>query len=232
MTVLTDQEYEAALEQVAEYEQRVAESDRLAQRDSLRVAEVLDRLYRDEHWVAERNTQRTKTAKTPAGGRPVDPTSRSQFSTWVRDRYNRVAPSRTYQLLDAWKIRTEFLPQVERTPSQEVQLRPLKSLLSVANGQGVRIPDVWDLACKLAADDGRDQPTSEHVKRGIAEWRRLHLSHAQQRQERAEDSAWVKERKAEAAWKELLRVGADEQINAFIDTVRADIEQWQATHGQ
>lgn len=229
--VLTDAEYEAALAELAEYERRIAESDRLAQRDSLAVAETLDRLYRDQRWVEERNTQRAATAKTSRGARNVDPTSRSQFSTWVRDRYNRFAPQRTYQLLDAYSIRSKFLNTVETLPRAEAQLRPLKSLLSVANGQGARIPEVWDIACKLAAEDLRDQPTSEDVKHAIAEWRRLHLPPAQQRQERAEDRAWVKERKAVAAWKELFAVGADEHINAFLDTVRADVEKWQAEHG-
>lgn len=230
MTAMTKAQYAAALAELAEYERRVAESDRLAQRDSLKVAAVLDRLYRDQRWVAERNAERTATAKTARGGRPVDPTSRSQFSTWVRSRYNRFAPQVVYRLLDAQAITTSFLTRGEVTPTQERQVRPLKSLLSVANGQGVRIPEVWDLACKLAADAGRDQPTSEDVKHGIAEWRRIHLPAAQQRQERAEDRAWVKERKAVAAWKELFAVGADEHINAFLDTVRADVERWQAEH--
>ncbi len=223
MTALTQEEYNAALAALAAYEARIAESDLLAQRDSIRVAEILDRLYHDGRWVAERNEQRVARAKTPRGGRPVDPASRSQFSTWVRDRYNRLAPSTTYRLLDAQRIATEFLRHGERTPSQEAQLRPLKPLLSKANGSGARIPEVWDMACNLAADDGRDQPTSEDVKRGIAEWRREHLTQTQVRRERAEDHAWVKERQAEAAWKELLRVGGSEHINAFIDTIRADI---------
>jgi len=231
MSALTEQEYAAALADLAEYEQRIAESDRLAQRDSLAVAETLDRLYRDPRWVEERNEQRTATAKTARGGRPVDPTSRSQFSTWVRNRERAgidvppIAPSRTYQLLDAYMIRTSFFHGVEITPVAEWQVRPLKSLLSVANGQGARIPEVWDLACKLAADQGRDQPTQDDVKRGIAEWRRIHLPQQQARQERSEDRAWVKERKAVAAWKDLLAVGGSDQINAFIDVIRADIEQ-------
>lgn len=231
MTALTDVEFEAALAELAEYEKRVAESDRLAQRDSMKVAEKLDRLYHDPRWVDERNAQRVATAKTPRGGRPVDPTSRSQFSTWVRGRYNRFDPRHTYRLLDAYSIRSSFLATGQITPTAEAQVRPLKSLLSVANGSGARIPEVWDIACKLAAEELRDQPTAEDVKKAIAEWRRLHLPPAQQRQERAEDRAWVKERKAEAAWKELFAIGADEQINAFLDTVRADVEKWQAQHG-
>lgn len=223
--VLSAEEYEAALSQLADYEHRIAESDSLAQRNSLRVAEILDRLYRDPRWVEERNAQRAATAKTPRGGRPVDPTSRSQFSTWVRDRFGRVDPSTTYRLLDAHMIRTRFLANGERTPTAESQVRPLKSLLSAANGRGDRIPAVWDLACKLAAEEGRDQPTFEDVKHGLAEWRRINLPAGQARQESAEDRAWVKERKAVAAWRDLLRLGAAEQINAFLDAVREDVDR-------
>jgi hypothetical protein len=230
--ILTDDEYAKALADLAEYERRIAESDRLAQRDSIRVAETLDRLYRDQRWVEERNAQRTATAKTPRGGRPVDPTSRSQFSTWVREHYNRIAPSTTYRLLDAQSITSSFLANGERTPTAESQVRPLKSLLSRANGEGARIPEVWEIACKLAADEGRDQPTSEDVKHAIAEWRRIHLPPAQAREERAEDRAWVKERQAVAAWKELLRVGGSDQINAFIDTIRADVEAYERSRAQ
>lgn len=229
LEVLTDDEYAAALERLGEYERRIAESDRLAQRDSLKVAETLDRLYHDQRWVDERNRQRTETAKTARGGRPVDPTSRSQFSTWVRDRFNRFAPRTTYQLLDAYSIRSSYLRNAQVTPVSEAQVRPLKALLSMANGQGVRIPDVWDLACKRAAEVGRDQPISEDVKFAIAEWRRLHLTQTQARRERAEDSAWLKERKAVSAWKDLLAVGGSEQINAFIDTIRTDIEEYERT---
>src|SRR6266568_4198572 len=79
------------------------------QRDSMKVAGILDKLYRDQHWVDERNRQRVETAKTPRGARNVDPASRSQFSTWIRERFNRFAPSTTYRLLDAYSIRSKFL---------------------------------------------------------------------------------------------------------------------------
>ncbi len=227
--VLTDEEYAKALADLADYEQRIAESDRLAQRDSIRVAETLDRLYRDQRWVEERNRQRAETAKTPRGGRPVDPTSRSQFSTWVRDRYNRFAPQVTYRLLDAHMIHTSFLTNGERTPTAEAQLRPLKSLLSRANGEGARIPEVWDLACKLAADEGRDQPTSEDVKHGIAEWRRINVPPAQANRERAEDSAWVLERKAVAAWKAMIARAGSDQINAFLAVINEDVKHFTET---
>lgn len=232
MSVLTDIEYEAALAELAEYERRIAEGDRLTQRDSLKVAETLDLLYRDDHWVAERNRTRIETAKTARGGAPVDPTSRSQFSTWVRDRFNRFAPRTVYQFLDAESIVISYLRDAQVTPTSEYQVRPLKKLLSVANGSGKRIPEVWDLACKIAADDGREQPWHDDVERGIAEWRQINLPPAVRRKERAEDQAWVRERKAEAAWKELLRVGGSEQINAFVAVVTKDVEYLRESLGQ
>lgn len=232
MTALSNEEYEAALAELADYERRIAESDNLSQRDTLKVAEVLDRLYHDERWVEERNAQRAATAKTARGGRPVDPTSRSQFSTWVRARLNGFAPRVTYRLLDAQMIRMSFLTNGQITPTAEAQVRPLKSLLSVANGQGARIPEVWDIACKLAADVGRDQPTADDVRKAIAEWRRLNLTPAQQKKERVQDQAWVRERKAETAWKELLRIGGSAQINAFLEVVGRDVEQLRESLGQ
>lgn len=228
MTHLTDAEYEIALVELADYEKRITEATGLEQRDSLRVAATLDRLYHDPRWIEERNLERAMTAKSPRGGRPVDPSSRSQFSTWVRGRFPRYDPAKVYRLLDAQHITQSFLVNYEKTPTAEFQVRPLKSLMSVANGSGSRIPAVWELACQLASEEGRNQPTKDDVRRAIAEWRRINIPAAQARRERAEDSAWVKERKAEAAWKELVRVGGSDQINKFLDVVEADVAQLQA----
>jgi hypothetical protein len=227
--LLTEQEYQAALADLADYEKRIAESDRLSQAGSLAKAEILDKLYRDHRWVAERNAERLKTAKTAQGGRPVDPTSRSQFSTWVRGRFPRIQPRTTYQLLDANMLVRSYLRNAQVTPINESQIRPLKPLLSVANGSGSRIPDVWDLACKLAVDEGRDRPGADDVRRGITEWRRLHLPPAQARKERAEDHGWVLERKAEAAWDQLVRHGKKEQIEKFLSRVSQDIDHMKQT---
>ncbi|MPZ66203.1 MAG: hypothetical protein GEU83_12040 [Pseudonocardiaceae bacterium] len=218
---MDEQEFAAALDELAEYERRIAESDRLAQNDSLAKAEVLDRLYRDQRWVAERNAERAKTATTARGGRPVDPASRSQFSTWVRGRYKRIAPQHVYRLLDAVEITRSFLTTGEISPTAENQVRPLKVLTKVAHGSGARIPEVWDIAVKLA--DG-DQPTHAQVREAIAEWKRLHLTQTQERKERAIDRAEQKRRKAEAAWRDLLKVGSTEHINAFLDVIRKDVE--------
>jgi hypothetical protein len=228
-TLLSEQEYQAALVELADYERHIAESDRLAQADSMRIAGTLGRLYRDHRWVDERNEQRRATAKTSRGGAPVDPQSRSQFSTWVRDRFHRYQPRRVYQLLDAQSIAANYLHSVQVTPVTEAQVRPLRPLTSVANGSGSRIPEVWTLACKMAAEDGRDQPTESDVRAGIAEWRHLHLPPVQARKERAEDHGWVLERRAEAAWDQLVRRGKKEQIEKFLNRVSQDIDHMKQT---
>lgn len=198
---LTQEQYEAALAELAEYERRIAESDRLSQADSMRKAEVLAELFADSRWVEERNAERAKTAKTPRGGRPVDPTSRSQFSTWVRGRYTRLAPSTTYRLLDAYQIKTEFLRHGEITPSEEAALRPLKRLLKVAHGSGVRIPEVWEIAVKLA-DGGA--PTGSQVREAIAEWERVNLPKGMKRREQVTDQAQRRARHAKSDFMWLL----------------------------
>ena len=227
MNFLTDTEYEVALAELAEYERRITESDRLAQRDSIKVAETLAALQADTRWIEEWNAQRAETGKTARSRRPVEASNRSQFSTWVRQRYKRIDPRDTYRLLDSNTIIKSFLGTANKTPTAEAQVRPLKNLLKVAHGSGVRIPEVWDIAIKLA---GGDVPTGPQVKEAIAEWNRIHLTKAQQRQETAEDKAWNKERKAESAWQDLFTAGGDEQINKFLAVVRADIEQWEAQH--
>jgi hypothetical protein len=55
-----------------------------------------------------------------------------------------------YRLLDAHYITEAFLHHGGNLPTAERQVRPLKKLLSVANGQGKRIPDVWEIAVTLA----------------------------------------------------------------------------------
>jgi hypothetical protein len=163
--------------------------------------------------------------KTARSRKPVQ-RARSPFSTWVRARYNRIDPRNTYRLLDAHEIAASFLATGKKTPTAEAQVRPLKVLTKVAHGSGERIPEVWDIAVKLA-DGG--VPTGPQVKEAIAEWKRLHLTATQERHERAIDRAEQKRRKAEAAWHELLKVGATEHINAFLDTIRRDVERLEET---
>lgn len=225
-TTLTQQQYEAALAELAEYERRIAESDRLAQSDSLKVAETLAALQKDSRWVEEWNAHRASSGKTARSRKPVDQENRSQFSTWVREKYRRIDPRDTYRLLDSHMIVASFLGSANKTPTAEAQVRPLKVLLKVAHGSGARIPEVWDIAVKLA-DGG--VPTAPQVKEAIAEWKRLHLTTTQERHERAIDRAEMKRRKAEAAWRELLAVGGTEHINAFLDTIRQDVERIEET---
>jgi len=227
--MLTDEQYEAALADLADYEKRIAEAGKLEQTNTLTVAARLDQLFRDERWIAERNAERMRTAKTDRGGRPVDPSSRSQFSTWVRGRFNQFAPQVTYRLLDAHWIASSFLTLGEVTPSSERPVRALKVLTKPAHGGGSRIPEVWQIACRIASESGRTQPTTEDVRHGIAEWNHQHLAQGQERTERAIDRADLRRRKAEAAWKDLIAIAGTEQINAFLAVVEKDIAALEET---
>lgn len=229
---LTDEEYAKKLDQLAEFADWFQKAEGMSQKDTIAAGDILNEVFRDQHWVEERNAAREQGAKTPLGRKPVAQTNRSQFATWVFGRWPEgFSPRRTYQLLDVSEITKNFLYQVQISPTTERQVRPLKSLLSVANGGGVRIEPVWKLACETAMEAGREEPTHTDVRDAISQWKQENLPKGQHRKETATDQAWVKERKALAAWRELLRAGADEQINHFVTAVREDIQNWNRDHG-
>jgi hypothetical protein len=226
---LTDDEYQAALKELADFDKAIAESDRLSQMGTLEKAAVLDKLFKDERWIVERNAERIVTAKTPAGGRPVDPTSRSQFSTWVRGRFSRIAPRTTYQLLDAVSITREFLAHAQVTPSQEAQLRPLKKLVKTAYGNGSRIVPIWDIACRIASENGYTEPTPQDVRAAESEWKREHIPATQARREDAQARAERMKIRVISDWKSFAQIATKEQINAVIEAISADIETIEKT---
>jgi hypothetical protein len=123
MSALTDVEFLAALDDLAEYERRVIESDDLAQRDSLKFAATLASLQADHRWIEEWNAQRAETGKTARSRKPIEAENRSQFSTWVRQRYRKIDPRNTYRLLDAHMIVTSFIAGGNKTPLTEWQVR-------------------------------------------------------------------------------------------------------------
>lgn len=225
---LTDAEYQAALEELTEFERAIRESDRLSQEGTLEKAELLDKLFHDDRWIAERNAERIVTAKTPRGGRPVDPNSRSQFSTWLRGRFSSIAPRTTYQLLDANMLVRDYLRGAHVTPTSEWQLRPLKVLTNMAHGSGKRIPDIWEIACRLAAENGYRDPTREDVRRAIAQWNTEHLAPRQQRKENAHRLAMQRRSAALSAWHNLLDTKDEDEINAFLIALEKDLDKVRA----
>jgi hypothetical protein len=222
---LTDEEYQAALKELAEFDRAIAEADRLSEVGTLEKAAVLDKLFKDERWIVERNAERIVTAKTPAGGRPVDPTSKSQFSTWVRGRFNHIDPRRTYQLLDAKALLDSYLNQVQITPTSERVLRPLKKLTKQAYGGGSRILPIWEIACRIASENGYTNPTSQDVKAAEAEWKREHIPATQARKEDAMARAERMRVCLISDWQSFIKIATKEQINAVIDAISEDIDR-------
>lgn len=226
---LTDEEYQAALAELAEFDKAIAESDRLSQMGTLEKAAVLDKLFKDERWIVERNAERIVTAKTPAGGRPVDPTSKSQFSTWVRGRFNHIAPQTTYQLLDAKSLLDGYFRQAEITPTSERVLRPLKKLTKSAYGGGSRIAPIWEIACRIASENGYANPTSQDVKAAESEWKREHIPATQARKEDARARAERMRIRVVSDWKSFVQIADKEQINAVVAAINADLQSIEAT---
>lgn len=234
--VLTDEEYEATLQSLAAYEKHLIRSGNLEQMGSLEAAAALAELFEDPkgRWLAERNAERAATAKTERGGRPVDPKSRSQFSTWVKGRYRGIIPRRTYQLLDAHRVTTSYLNNVQISPETEGSVRPLKVLMDVAHGSGERIPEVWDIACELA---GHSAPNAEQSRRAINIWNERNLPKGAVRRENIEDRLRRKRYHADWAIDDLFIAAkrdpdlagiVEEQLEEILKRTQEDLDEIRA----
>jgi hypothetical protein len=78
-------------------------------------------------------------------------------------------------LLDAKELVDSYFYNVEITPSSEGVLRPLKKLTKVAYGGGSRILPIWEVACRIASENGYTEPTQQDVKAAESEWKREHI---------------------------------------------------------
>lgn len=226
---LTDAEYDAALGELTAFEKAIREADRLSQENTLDRAATLDRLFRDDRWIVERNAERAMTGKTPQGVRGVDPASRSQFSTWVRGRFASIDPSTTYRLLDAQNILQTFFRHGEKRPATEAALRPLKKLTKAAYGSGKRIGPIWELACHIAEGQGRSEPNAVDVRHAISEWNKEHIPATQARRESRLERAERARIRAISAWKAFVELANKDQINSVIEVIEHDIESIEAT---
>lgn len=228
--ILTDEEYDAIMADLAAYSATLdSASLKLTEESTLARAENLTRLFRSGRWVQEREKAKPDTPK--GKGRPIDPMSRCQFAAWLRDRFGAIDQSRTYRLLDAASIQANFLANGEVIPNHEYQVRPLKPLLSVANGSGARVQPVWEKACQIAREAGRDQPSEADVRQGISDWRAANVPKGQARQETKQDRAWRAKHRAMAEIHRLFGFGIPEPVNALIAELRSLATNWGRNHG-
>jgi hypothetical protein len=221
---LSDSEYQLILKELAEWDDCLGESDRLAQEDTMEKAARLDRLFSGPQWLAER----AASGITSKGKRPIDPTSRNQFADWLQGRYCNIGKRRTYQLLDAKALADNYLNGVQIVPTREHQVRPLQKWISVTYGSGVRIAPAWELACQIAADQGYTQPTAGDVAAGMREWERVHCPPRATRKQRAAERVGSRRSAALSAWHALCDTRDTEQIEAFREIVEGDIAKIRA----
>lgn len=162
----TDSDYEAALERLREYRERVTVADREADRDSLARAADLRMVYGRKRWLEEMPAPK----RTHFRGRPIVADSVSRFAQWVTSHPERAGGyrrSHVYRFLDASEVARIIVPggDVCLLPTtSEYALRPLVKLLKEKRAD--EIPAVWDRALRLAEGGGIDNLT---VKRALNE---------------------------------------------------------------
>lgn len=162
---------EELLDEVAAYADRLADSDKLADKGSMATAEALAELYEKRGWVEEWLTQKPiKEKRSYIGGRPEDPEGRNRFSQWLvwkqeQRRKRSLRSAQTYRLLTAQEVKG-YLSSGEIT--SEFTLRPLYWLRK--NRYADRIPEVWKRAIELAGS--ADAVTSAHTRQALADWKK------------------------------------------------------------
>lgn len=162
---------EELLDEVAAYADRLADSDKLADKGSMATAEALAELYEKGEWVAEWLEQKPILPKKAyIGGRPPEPNSRNRFAQWLvwkeGQRRRRSPQGRTtYQLLNAHEVQS-YLRSAQIT--SEGTIRPLDWLRK--NKYLDRADEVCERAVVLAGS--ADLVTSAHTKQALAEWKK------------------------------------------------------------
>jgi hypothetical protein len=208
-TLLTEQEYEAALNRLNEYKRRLDDAERITDADSLQYARDLTSIYEDGRWVKDL----PPVTKTHHRGRPVDPKSKSRLAKWVKQTVG-LAPRTTYRLRSAEVLsRGISMTTWSEKFVTEATLRPLASLRRLAGletegwqraGDG-RYPDAikqaWELAVELAAGE---TPTGSQVEEAVKKWKATNLPHATVNRLRSEDRKLKLRNEALARFRELL----------------------------
>lgn len=162
---------EELLDEVATYADRLADSDKLADKGSMATAEALAELYEKREWVDEWLGQKPIRERSAyIGGRPPQPDSRNRFAQWLvwkqQQRQKRSLRSpQTYRLLAAQEIRV-LVPM--GTITSERLLRPFNWLRKYRYADC--IPEVWKRAVELAGS--ADQVTNAHTRQALADWKR------------------------------------------------------------
>src|SRR5215831_9416524 len=156
---------EDALTRLRAFAKQQDDAAGIADRDSLARAADIAALYEDRSWVGELEPPKRRATR----GRPVDPESFSRFTKWLAERVP-IQGRTAYQLKAAHDLTTTYLRPAQINPMGEKAVRPLRWF--ERNDYADRIPEVWELACKLAGGGPPDEPT---VRRAVFQWKDEHL---------------------------------------------------------
>jgi hypothetical protein len=159
---LSDEEYEALLDDLRAYRAQLEQADYQADAGSLNRAANLTRLYRDKRWTAYMDREHP-IKRTIHRGRPVDPEGRSRFAKYIMEETG-LSPRRSYQLWNANALVGILRTAFTKIGDGEWALRPLSKLLREHRPE--QATDVWRRAIQLAEGD---TPTVAHVRKALAD---------------------------------------------------------------
>jgi hypothetical protein len=155
---------------VGDYADQIAQSDQVANRDTMAVAEAMEALYESREWVAEWLEQKPEP-KRPTSRWKADSRNRfAQWQAWKLEQMGRrtIAGSRTYQMLNARTI-VKAIPNFHSVEiGSEATIRPWAWLLR--NRYENRIPEVWTIAVELAGGVP-SQVTAAHTREALKQWK-------------------------------------------------------------
>ena len=187
-------DYEAALDRVRAYAQKIRDGETAADQESLDRAADLALIYEDKRWVQELADE-GKAPKTKVfRGRPVDPESRNRFASWVLT-HEGLSPSYTKRLLHAQDWRSNYgAPGAVNT---ERAIRPLYAL--ERRGRGSSTPEVLARAQELAGDG--EPVTSAHTRKAVSEFWEKYSAGEKRRMDRdAQAKQHATKARREALW--------------------------------
>lgn len=216
-----------ALAELGEYADQLAQSEGLADRDSLSRAITTQRLYESFSWVEEWNAQ--KPIPQRSYGRPADPRGRNRFSQWLawrleKDGHRPIRGSHSYRLLDAAAVVTSFPSWGKKSMRSEAAVRPLTWLSK--HQYADRIPDVWERAVELAGSE--NAVTSVHTRQAVNAWKKDTLGTKGIKQAVRTAKAARDRAKAQVQVQQLFADGDQAEVERFhqwyIDLCRASQE--------
>jgi hypothetical protein len=206
---------EELLDEIADYADQLAESQALADADSMTKAAAIAELYEKREWVDEWLEQKPiPRRKAHVGGRPADPEGRNRFTQWLvwkeqQRRRRALRSTQTYDLLNAYEI-----DRVISGAGNNLSVRARRPLNWLRKYKYIdRADEVWKRAVELAGS--ADLVTSAHTAQALAEWKKDTLGTKGVRVAIRTAKAERDRAKAQAYIRTLWDDGDDEQVKKF-----------------